>query len=146
MTPVWALWVSPINYFSYFLTLLLIQIFISFFFTSWHDITFIFVVRRVPWTAALCRWSATIMERLSYFQSVEQKYDRLIIDNHPKQDIFSGKHCTAEEDCGGECRKGACALPLSKEAKSLRRTESPILLSSHFIARFEEKRLDAYMC
>ena len=76
------------------------------------------------------------MERLSYFQSVEQKYDRLIIDHHPKQDIFSqtGKHCTAEEDCGGECREGACALPLSKEAKSLRRTESPILLSSHFVA------------
>ena len=74
------------------------------------------------------------MERLSYFQSVEQKYDRLIIDHHPTQDIFSGKHCTAEEDCGGECREGACALPLSKEAKSLRRTESPILLSSHFVA------------
>ena len=102
------------------------------------------------------------MERLSYFQSVEQKYDRLIIDHHPKQDIFSqtGKHCTAEEDCGGECREGACALPLSKEAKSLRRTESPILLSSHFVAivqyyletRLSEskaglkKRGYAYMC
>ena len=102
------------------------------------------------------------MERLSYFQSVEQKYDRLIIDHHPKQDIFSqtGKHCTAEEDCGGECREGACALPLSKEAKSLRRTESPIRLSSHFVAivqyyletRLSEskaglkKRGYAYMC
>ena len=90
------------------------------------------------------------MERLSYFQSVEQKYDRLIIDHHPKQDIFSqtGKHCTAEEDCGGECREGACALPLSKEAKSLsQKGKRPTkdLMSSYFnglrLEQFEDEAL-----